>query len=138
MAAFDKLTKAFEQGKDQGTSSPPKTTGLDVVKQSLAIVHAIDKLKAQGIEVTKKAELDYLLALRVLERADIDPEQLPEAEPTPIKRTPKDNPKEFQIAMAYSQKIVGEVENMQKQGQPVPENKLADYSICKKFLKKYS
>ncbi len=81
MVGFKKLTSAFEQNEKKKKNpkdkySPAQEKGLEAVKQSLSIVNTIDKLKAQGIAITKKAELDYLLAMRVLERADIDPELL--------------------------------------------------------------
>jgi hypothetical protein len=150
VAAFDKLSKAFDK-QDQEKDSLAKQKGMDVVRQSLAIVRAIDKLKSQGIKITKKAQLDYILALRVLEKADISEEQLaplsvqtastatqPTQSQEVTKRTPQANPKEFKIAMNYSQKIVAEVEEMLRKGQSVAENKLEEYGLCKKFIEKYT
>lgn len=139
MATIGKFSKAFDQGQEKGNQPQTKTSGMDVVKQSLAIVHTIDKLKAQGVQITKKAELDYLLALRVLEKANVNPEEMPPAQELPdIKRNPKDHPREFEVAMSYSQRLVFEVETKQRLKQHIPDKMLEDYEICKKFLKKYA
>jgi len=152
VAAFDKLTKAFDR---QGNGDEPdsKAKGLDVVKQSLAIVRAVDKLKKQGIKITQKAQLDYILALRVLEKADVDPALLTGhgAAPPPggntsngssdgsaVRRNPKDHPEEFRKAMTHSKRVVAEVEEMFKNARDVPDKKLEEYRLCKKFLDKYT
>lgn len=154
MAPFNKIGEAFDKAKDQKNDS--KSGGLDAVKQSLAIVKAIDKMKQQGITVTKKAEFDYLLALRVLERAGVDydprenpaappptearaePQSQPPAEEKPMKRTPQDNPREFQKAMELSRKTIAEVEQMMQTGAPIPVEKMEEYELCKKFLVKFA
>ncbi len=162
MAAFDKLSSAFDQDKQDKPASKSKTGGLDVVRQSRAIGKAIDKRKARGVAITKKAELDYLLALRVLERADISPQQLeslkaaegqtqvrepvqqPKQEPKQeksretVKRNPEDHPEKFRAAFEISKKTAAEVEAMLAAGQTVPDAKMEEYDLCKKFLEKYS
>lgn len=156
MSPFNKIGEAFDKAKDQKNDS--KSSGLDAVKQSLAIVKAIDKMKQQGIKVTKKAEFDYLLALRVLERAgvDYDPRENPpssanvplsqsEAQPQaesppeqePVKRTPEQHPKEFKQAVELSRKTVAEVDQMMQTNQPIPIEKMEEYELCKKFLAKF-
>jgi hypothetical protein len=157
MAAFNKLSDAFDKGKDRAKDS--KTAGLDAVKQSLAIVKAVDRMKLQGIKVTKKADFDYLLALRVLERAGVDyepdpaaaaaplppeppkqepPKQEPPAPQKIIKRNPNDHPKEFQKAMELSKNTIAQVEQMMQTGQPIPVEKMEEYELCKKFLAKFN
>jgi len=139
MSGFSKLSKAFDESTNNDESQESKTNGLDTINKSLAIVRAIDKLKSQGIAVTKKAELDYILALRTLERAGVDLEEkhpIPSAT-SPIKRNPKDHPQEFRVAMEYSQKTVTEIEEKLKQGISVANNQLEEYKLCKKFLEKY-
>ena len=55
----------------------------------------------------------------------------------PIKRNPKDNPREFEKAYEESLIIVKQVETLQKQGKPVPIKLMETYTLCKKFLEKY-
>ena len=150
MASFSKLSESFDQAKDGAgnKNESPKERGLKAVKQSAAIVRAIDKLKRQGVAITKKAEFDYLLALRVLERANVDPYEVvgsnapeenghnketvessstgsvKEAGISDVKRNPADHPEEFKAAMTYSRKIVLESEEMLKSGQPLTEEKI--------------
>lgn len=169
MSPFNKIGEAFDKAKDQKDhKNDSKSAGLDAVKQSLAIVKAIDKMKTQGIKLTKKAEFDYLLALRVLERAGVDydprnnpapstpsepqPESKPESKPESmpgsksqsqapqesIKRTPQQHPQEFQKAMELSKKTIAEVEQMMQTNQPIPVEKMEEYELCKKFLAKFS
>jgi len=144
LTAFNKLAEAFEQGGESSKdgNGEPKDTASMIVK-SRAIVKAVDKLKAQGIKVTKKAELDYLLALRFLERNNVDLEspiphvsQNSQRQET-VKRNPKDHPEEFETARQVSEQIVESVEEMLRQGNPVPDKKLEQYELCKKFLKKF-
>jgi hypothetical protein len=99
------------------------------------------------------------LASQVLDKANIDPSSpvqirqktpatdvtgtdLPAESPAsaspPIKRNPKDNPQEFELAWEYSQNTVAEVEELLNQGKPVPVKKLEEYELCKKFIKKYT
>ena len=156
MAKFDKLAKAFAEGSNQdkdNADDPSKFRQLDTLQQSLAIVKTIDKLKAQGVQITKKAELDYLLARQVVEKAKISPppvqetgattpgESPPESEPISpslIKRTPQDHPEEFKTAMEFSKSTVEEVEALLKEEKPVPVQKMELYELSKKFLKKYA
>jgi hypothetical protein len=143
LTAFNKLAEAFDQGGEQSKNSggEPGDT-ISMIVKSRAIVKAVDKLKAQGIKVTKKAELDYLLALRFLERNNVDLESpiphasVPQKEKV-TKRNPTDHPEEFETARQVSQQIVENVEDMMKQGKPVPDKKLEQYELCKRFLKKY-
>jgi len=76
VAGFNKLSEAFEQGRDtqqdRQEGDQKNGTNDDAVKRSLSIVNAVDKMKAAGIKITAKAEMDYMLALRILERSDID------------------------------------------------------------------
>ncbi|MGE5340749.1 MAG: hypothetical protein ACM3SY_04630 [Candidatus Omnitrophota bacterium] len=134
-----KLSAAFET--NPGSTAGQKQTFSDnatVIKKSLAIIKAIDKLKAQGIPVTKKAELDYLLALHFLEKNGVDVTP-GDDEPEPeIKRNPDDYPEEFETALTFSRQTVAEVETLLRQGQRVPAKKLEEYELCKKFLKKYT
>lgn len=55
----------------------------------------------------------------------------------PIKRNPKDNPREFEKAYKESIKIVRLVETLQEQGKPVPIKLMETYTLCKKFLEKF-
>ncbi|MCP5046847.1 MAG: hypothetical protein GY940_06725 [bacterium] len=149
MSGFKGLGDSFEKGSAGTDKKSPESKGLNTVRQSLSIVRAIDKLKAQGVKITKKADLDYLLALRVLERANVDPYEVFENEEyqekeeaantgNDVKRNPVDHPKEFQAAMEYSRKIVGEAEELLKQGQTLSDKKLTEYDLCRKFLEKYT
>jgi hypothetical protein len=156
VAKWDKLSKTFEEGKNQDKAKDTKFDQLDVIQKSIAIVKTVDKLKAQGISVTKKAEMDYLLALRVLEKNNIDileyphkPAEKPNVTTTepvspsspseaPVKRNPQDHPEEFKIALEFSRKTVAEVEALLKQEKPVPVEKMESYELSKKFLKKYT
>jgi hypothetical protein len=155
---LDKFSKAFEEeSQSQEKDKNNKFEQLDVVRKSLAIVKTVDKLKARGIPITKKAEIDYLLALRVLEKNNIDnpgyvrepteKQTAPTTEPgpppastpaAPIKRNPKDHPEEFKIALEFSRKTVAEVEELLKQEKPVQVQKMEAYELSKKFLKKYT
>ena len=158
----DRFSSMFEKkkGQRQENAKSPAFRSLDVTQQSLAIVKAIDKLKAQGIPITKKAEMDYLLARQVLGKAHIiQPSPGPavskpkaagftgeessvetpmSASKSPLKRNPKDNPEEFEMAMEISRTTVIEVEELIKIGKPVPIKKMETYELCKKFLEKYT
>jgi len=140
MGSFNKLSETFDRDKDDEETSSVRKEPSDpesMIRQSKAIVNAIDKLKRQGIPVTKKAELDYLLALRYLEKHrvfDSEDEEEPEEE---IIRNPKDHPKEFEVARAHSQKTVRDIESMMEKGIKVSDKKLEEYELCKKFLRKY-
>lgn len=155
MAGFGKLADEFEKSSSNGSEERTDSKAPTTVQRSMAIVRTVDKMKAQGIKVTKKAELDYILALRVLERAGVDlplpdapqsiqgavqaevPVETPLARPD-IKRDPKQHPAEFREAMEYSRRIVAEVQALWKQGKAAPEKKLAEYELCQKFLTKYT
>jgi hypothetical protein len=156
VAKWDKLSKTFEEGKNKDKAKDTRFDQLDVIQKSIAIVKTVDKLKTQGIPVTKKAEMDYLLALRVLEKNNIDvleyshkPTEKPNptttehissssASDSPVKRNPQDHPEEFKIALEFSRKTVAEVEALLKQEKPVPVEKMEAYELSKKFLKKYT
>ncbi len=161
MAQLDQFSTMFEKSKSpRENAKSPAFRSLDVTQQSLAIVKAIDKLKARGIPITKKAEMDYLLARQVLDKAHIAPpapgpavsktktagftgeessaESRMSALKSPLKRNPKDNPEEFEMAMEISRTTVIEVEELIKLGKPVPIKKMETYELCKQFLKKYS
>jgi hypothetical protein len=123
------------------------------LRRSLAVIGAVQKLKNQGAPITEKAEMDYAQALRVVERAskaagrDLLAEYAESWGPraagagrrknNPVKRNPKDNPREFEKAFKDSMKIVRQVETLQKQGKPVPVNLMETYTLCKRFLEKY-
>lgn len=142
MAKFDKPTPP------RGETAAPGDEGA--LRRSLAVIGAVEKLKNQGTPVTKKAEMDYVLALRFVEKASkaagID--LLTEyrggqaagsgrRKNGPVKRNPKDNPREFEKALNDSMKIVQQVEVLQKQGKPVPIKLMETYTLCKRFLEKY-
>lgn len=147
MAKFDKLAEAFDRQKEG------KAAGA--LRRSLAVIGAVEKLQNQGIEVTQKAKMDYLLALRFVEKAsnaagrDLIKEHRSKQQtmgpPAPaktkdsstVKRNPKDHPAEFQKAITNARKIVEQVEALQQAGEPVPLNLMETYSLCKKFLDKY-
>lgn len=152
MAKLDKFLETFEESSNQDENSSNRSTKfqeLDTLQQSLAIVKTIDKLKEQGVPITKKAEIDYLLAKQVIDKANVSSDSLSEPGDTlsphpefsktqPIKRNPKDNPAEFKAAMDFSKKTVSEVEMSLEQGDTVSPQKLEVYELCKKFLKKYN
>jgi len=144
-SGLDNLSKAFDEKKENDspdeTMPPAETDRGEMIKRSRAIVRVVERMKAQGIPVTKKAELDYLLAVRFLERADIEipqPDFEEEDSPHEIKRNPKNNPEEFQVAMEFSKKTVADIEADIEQGKAVSNKQLEDYELCKRFLKKYS
>ncbi len=66
MAKFNDLAKAFDKAGDKA-----KLDNKTALKRSIIVVNAIEKLKRQGIKVTKKAELDYILAKRHVEKASL-------------------------------------------------------------------
>ncbi len=148
MSKFGKLSEAFEQNK--GMTGSAKLNDIGALRHSLAVICAIDKLKNQGIEITKKAKMDYLLALQFVEKAsktagrDLLEEYLQKGEPgaaptgDPSKRNPAENPAEFERAFKEAMKVTKEVEDLQRQGKPVPEKQMATYTLCKKFLEKYT
>lgn len=147
MAGFGKIAEEFEKSSDSGSEKRSDSNAPTTVQRSMAIVRTVDKMKAQGIQVTKKAELDYILALRVLERAGIDlplpvaPQSNREGAPAeipPVKRDPKTHPAEFREALDYSKRVVAEVQALWKQGKAAPDKKLAEYELCQKFLKQYT
>ncbi|MCX6580155.1 MAG: hypothetical protein NT166_08225 [Candidatus Aminicenantes bacterium] len=120
------------------------------LRRSLAVIGAVEKLKNQGAPITEKAEMDYVQALRFVERASkaagrdllVQYRGRPGAgagrrKNSPVKRNPKDNPREFEKAFKDSTKIVQQVETLQKQGKPVPVKLMETYTLCKKFLEKY-
>ncbi len=184
MAKFDKLAKAFEEGKKRKSARPDDMTAI---RYSMAVINAVEKLKRQGIKITKKAELDYLLARQHVERiskmegrdlmqeyreilgeAAHPPQQVltvtpdraagktktkktPEKKETKevaaakkpkksntVKRNPTEHPQEFQKALHLSRQVVAEVEQLQKDGQPIPVAKMEEYTLCKRFLDKYT
>ncbi len=151
MAGFGNLAEEFEKNSNNGPEERNESKAPTTVQRSIAIVRTVDKMKAQGIKVTKKAELDYILALRVLERSGVD---LPLPEPgepvrsneqvaaplikPDIKRNPKTHPVEFQQALTYSRQVVAEVQGLWKQGKAATEKQLAEYELCQKFLKKWA
>ncbi len=161
MAKSEKPGEAFAHGKKETYSRWEKATPRDVraLRRSLAVIGAVEKLKNQGTPVTKKAEMDYVLALRFVERAskvagrDLLTEYRGRLEVvdrpgrqadgvgrrknSPVKRNPKDNPREFEKALKDSIKIVQQVEAQQKQGKPVPIKLMETYTLCKRFLEKY-
>jgi hypothetical protein len=120
------------------------------------VIGAVEKLQNQGIEVTRKAKMDYLLALRFVEKASkaagrdllkehrnkqqmMGPAAPGNAKDSgTIKRNPKDHPTEFQKAVTHARKIVEHVDAMQQAGEPVPLKLMETYSLCKKFLDKYT
>lgn len=141
MSGIDKFSKTFEEGNNHATGS--KFDQADPLQKAVAIVRTVEKLKSQGIAVTKKAELDYLLALRTLEKANIDPQAIMPSSPAatppqPIKRNPRDHPQEFQVAMEFSKKTVETVETLLEQGKHLTDAQLEEYQLCKRFLNKYS
>lgn len=48
-------------------------SGKDTLSRSIAIINAVEKLKNQGIPITKKAEMDYLLARKYVEKTSKAP-----------------------------------------------------------------
>lgn len=166
MSKFEKLAEAFEEnknGKDITDSAP--AGDVDALKRSLAVISAIDKLQAQGVKLNKKAKLDYILALKFVERASmvagrdyleeyrqrqtllrsLKVPALPPRESRSsgnsehaVKRDPTLNPGEFKKALESSKQVIAQVEEMQRQGEPVPVKLMETYSLCKKFLAKYS
>lgn len=138
---MDKLAKTFEEGNTQGADS--KFNQANSLQKAVAIVRTVDKLKKQGIKITKKAELDYLIALRTLEKANIDPEQIFKPTPAPpppeeIKRNPQDHPEEFKVAMEFSKKTVETTEALLKEGKHLTDQQIEEYQLAQKFLNKYS
>jgi hypothetical protein len=154
MAKLRGFFDALGESKAPGQEDDIKTTSsgfdrLDTIQKSLAIVRTIDKLKAQGVPITKKAELDYLLARQFLEKAQIDPanpQQTPSsqapspgsASDTPEKRNPRTHPEEFKKALEFSREIVAEVEALLQEGKTVSPRQREAYELGKKFLEKYS
>jgi hypothetical protein len=154
MAKFDKLSDAFEQGKEGKDTA--KVNDVGALRRSLAVISAVDKLKNQGIKITQKAKLDYVLALRFVERAgkaagrDLLEEYRQQGSTSlaggtaadgsteTAERNPKDHPAEFEKAFQKAMKVVSEVEALQKQGKPVPDEVMETYTLCKKFLEKYT
>jgi len=153
MAKFDKPTPS------RGERSAPGGGDGGALRRSLAVIGAVEKLKNQGAPISEKAEMDYVLALRFVEKAskaagrdllaeyrgcremvDRPGRQAAGAgrrKNGPIKRNPKDNPREFEKAREDSMKIVQQVETLQKQGKPVPIKLMETYTLCKRFLEKY-
>lgn len=151
MSKFGKLSEAFEQNNSMTGSA--KLNDIGALRHSLAVINAIDKLKNQGIEITKKAKMDYLLALQFVERAskaagrDLLEEYRQKGQTGDAaaghaggsaKRSPMENPAEFEKAFKEAMRVTKEVEEMQKQGKPVPEKQMKTYTLCKKFLEKYT
>ncbi|MCP4215907.1 MAG: hypothetical protein GY765_14735, partial [bacterium] len=150
-----KLAKMFEEGAQKA-----KKDDVSVTHRSLAIINAVEKLKRQGIQITKKAEMDYLIAQRHVAKeshfAGRDlleeyrqnrgrpPQTAAPAAAPPVhgdkeqKRNPKDHPRDFQKALSLAGKLVADVENMLRAGKQVPKNKMEEYLLCKKFLEKYT
>lgn len=138
MSQFDRLSNAFDEKTQKETQAKKEPNDrAATIKYSKAIIRAIDKLKAAGVQVTKKAELDYLLACRFLERNHIELDS-PQEEEIIQARTPQEFPDEFQTAMNWSLQVVAEVEDMMKNKQEVSSKKKEEYQICKQFLKKYA
>lgn len=150
MSKFGKLSEAFDQSK--GLTGSAKLNDLGALRHSIAVINAIEKLKNQGVQITKKAKMDYLLALRFVEmssraagrdlleeyrqKGNVRP--MDTSPGKPVKRTPAENPTEFEKAFKDSMKIVKEVEELQRQGKPVPESLMQTYTLCKKFLERYT
>ncbi len=65
MAKMNGLAKAFEEG----ASDKARSDDRSALKRSMIIISAVEKLKRQGIKVTKKAQMDYMLAQRLVGRA---------------------------------------------------------------------
>lgn len=166
MSKFEKLAEAFDENKkknDLAGSAPPDD--VDALKRSLAVISAIDKLQAQGVTLNKKAKLDYILALKFVEHAskmsgkdyleeyqqrqallrrpDVPPPspakpKIPDSGGQNPKRDPTHNPEEFKEALESSKKVIAQVEQMQRDGKPISVKLMETYSLCKKFLAKYS
>lgn len=148
MSKFGKLSEAFD--KNNGVTGSAKLNDIGALRHSLAVISAIDGLKNQGIEITKKAKMDYLLALQFVEKAskaagrDLLEEYLEKgrasAAPTggPGKRSPADNPAEFERAFKEAMTVTRDVEALQREGKPVSEKQMNTYALCKKFLEKYT
>ncbi len=64
MAKFDNLAKSFEDG-----AKTANVSDVSALNKSLAVINSIDKLKARGLPVTKKAQRGYLRAMRHVQRA---------------------------------------------------------------------
>ncbi len=66
----------------------------------------------------------------------------PSSSPAPgapeARRSPRDNPEAFQKALESSRQVVAQVEEMNRQGKAVPIKLMETYSLCQKFLRKYS
>ena len=98
--------------------------------------------------------MDYLLALRFVEmsskaagrdlleeyrlKGNQGIEDVGNANASPVKRNPMENPAEFEKAFKDSMRIVKEVEEFQQKGKPVPEKLMETYTLCKQFLEKYT
>jgi hypothetical protein len=155
MSKFGKLSEAFDQNK--GTTGLAKLNDVGALRHSIAVINAVEKLKNQGIKITKKAKMDYLLALRFIEMSSkaVGRDLLEEyrqkvnsgtadmgsadTQPgKPVKRSPTRNPAEFEKAFRDSMKIVKEVEELQRKGNPVPEKLMETYNLCKRFLEIYT
>lgn len=152
MSKFGKLSEAFEQNKG-GLTGSAKLNDIGALRHSLAVINAIDGLKNQGIQITKKAKMDYLLALQFVEKAskaagrDLLEEYRQKGSSAvtpgkstggPVKRSPAENPAEFEKAFKEAVRITKEVEELRRQGKPVPEKQMETYTLSKKFLEKYT
>lgn len=153
MSGFRKLSEAFDRAgedKKNGDTDTASVKDVGALRRSLVVINTVDKLQQQGIQITKKAKLDYLLALRFVERAgqaagrDLLEEYRRKgcvsatAEPAADgKRNPEDHPADFEKAFQQSYKVVKEVEEMQRTGKPVSDALLQSYRLCKKFLDQY-
>lgn len=170
MSKFSGLAEAFEKNTESKTSEEltDKAPADDVtaLRRSLAVISAIEKMQNAGVPVTKKAKMDYLLALRFVDQASrmsgtdlygeyMERQQLAKRSgggvrtesvaapvsspvPEPAKRNPRDNPEEFRKALESSRGVVEQVERMQAAGQAVPARLMETCVMCRKFLKKYS
>lgn len=157
MAKLDHFSKAFEQGKKgKERNATARVNDIGALRRSLAVINAVDKLNNQGIKITQKARLDYLLALRFVERASkaagrnlleeyrnkgsagLSGASTAGGSSGDIERNPTDHPADFEKAFQKAMKVVSEVEALKKKGKPVSEDVMETYDLCKKFLAKYT
>jgi len=65
MAKLDGLAKAFDEGAEKAAASD----NTSMLKRSMIIISTVEKLQRQGIKITKKAKMDFMLACRQVARA---------------------------------------------------------------------